>query len=144
MAASCWRDAASLINPLTGEGIYYAVLSGRLAGTAAIVPGSAAAGAAYRRALRHELGLHLATTSVLSRLSRSPEIFDAGLALAGGATRPRWTRSSRSGLSRDASALAAFPAAAARVDHGSDARRTPATPIGAVQSSPGRGLFRGS
>ena len=25
-------DAASLINPLTGEGIYYAVLSGRLAG----------------------------------------------------------------------------------------------------------------
>jgi flavin-dependent dehydrogenase len=76
-------DAASLINPLTGEGIYYAVLSGRLAGTAAVVPGGAAAGAAYRRALRRELGLHLATTSLLSRLSRSPEIFDAGLALAG-------------------------------------------------------------
>src|SRR5205085_6460562 len=28
-------DAASLINPLTGEGIYYAVLSGALAGAAA-------------------------------------------------------------------------------------------------------------
>ena len=75
-------DAASLINPLTGEGIYYAVLSGKLAGEAAISPGGAAAGAAYRRALRRELGLHLATTSVLSRLSRSPELFDAGLALA--------------------------------------------------------------
>jgi geranylgeranyl reductase family protein len=75
-------DAASLINPLTGEGIYYAVLSGRLAGTAAMTPGGALAGAAYRRALRRELGLHLATTSVLSRLSRSPDIFDAGLSLA--------------------------------------------------------------
>ena len=76
-------DAASLINPLTGEGIYYAVLSGRLAGEAAVTPGGAAAGAAYRRALRRELGRHLATTTVLSRLSRSPEIFDAGIALAG-------------------------------------------------------------
>ncbi|HEX4016929.1 MAG TPA: geranylgeranyl reductase family protein [Frankiaceae bacterium] len=75
-------DAASLINPLTGEGIYYAVLSGKLAGEAALSPGGAAAGAVYRRALRRELGLHLATTSVLSRLSRSPELFDAGLALA--------------------------------------------------------------
>jgi menaquinone-9 beta-reductase len=75
-------DAASLINPLTGEGIYYAVLSGKLAGQAAMSPGGLAAGAAYRRALRRELGLHLATTSVLSRLSRSPELFDAGLALA--------------------------------------------------------------
>src|SRR5205823_1088681 len=29
-------DAASLINPLTGEGIFYAVLSGALAGRAAL------------------------------------------------------------------------------------------------------------
>ncbi len=76
-------DAASLINPLTGEGIYYAVLSGRLAGEAAVKPGGADAGRTYRRALRRELGPHLATTSVLSRLSRSPQLFDAGLALAG-------------------------------------------------------------
>jgi geranylgeranyl reductase family protein len=75
-------DAASLINPLTGEGIYYAVLSGRLAGTIAVQAGGAEAGARYRRALRRELGLHLATTTVLSKLSRSPEIFDAGLGLA--------------------------------------------------------------
>ncbi len=75
-------DAASLINPLTGEGIYYAVLSGRLAGRVAVTPGGTAAGAAYRALLRRELGHHLATTTLLSRLSRSPEIFDAGLALA--------------------------------------------------------------
>ncbi len=75
-------DAASLINPLTGEGIYYAVLSGRLAGAIALTADPSAAGRAYRRALRHELGTHLATTSVLSRLSRSPDIFDAGLMLA--------------------------------------------------------------
>jgi geranylgeranyl reductase family protein len=75
-------DAASLINPLTGEGIYYAVLSGKLAGEAAVSPAGAAAGRAYRLALRRELGRHLATTTVLSRLSRSPELFDAGLALA--------------------------------------------------------------
>ncbi len=75
-------DAASLINPLTGEGIYYAVASGRLAGEVAMRTRGEGAGAAYRRSLRRELGLHLATTSVLSRLSRSPELFDAGLALA--------------------------------------------------------------
>ena len=76
-------DAASLINPLTGEGIYYAVLSGRLAGAAAMTPGGTSAGAAYRSALRRHLGLHLATTTMLSKMSRSPEIFDAGMALAG-------------------------------------------------------------
>ena len=42
-------DAQSLINPLTGEGIFYAVLSGGLAGAAAV--SGAAAGQAYRRAL---------------------------------------------------------------------------------------------
>lgn len=83
-------DAASLINPLTGEGIFYAVFSGRLAGNAAIAAikadsdGGAGAGSAYRRSLRRELGFHLATTTLLSKLSQSPEIFDAGLALAGG------------------------------------------------------------
>jgi len=85
-------DAASLINPLTGEGIYYAVLSGMLAGWSVVAawdtsgpdegPG-AGTGAQYRRLLRRELGLHLATTSMLSRLARSPEAFDAALRLAG-------------------------------------------------------------
>jgi len=82
-------DAASLINPLTGEGIYYSVLSGMLAGWSAAAvtrpgtPGAAAAGRHYRQALRRELGLHLATTSLLARLARSPEAFDAALRLAG-------------------------------------------------------------
>ena len=40
-------DALSLINPLTGEGIFYALLSGRLAGAAAVSAGDA--GACVRR-----------------------------------------------------------------------------------------------
>ena len=50
-------DAASLINPLTGEGIFYAVLSGALAGAAAVR--GAGAGAAHRRALHERLAAHL-------------------------------------------------------------------------------------
>ena len=47
-------DAQSLINPLTGEGIYTAVVSGELAGRAAVH--GAGAGARYRRRMRRELG----------------------------------------------------------------------------------------
>lgn len=55
-------DAAALVDPLTGEGIWYAVASGRLAGRAAVGalraddPGRA--GSALRRSMRRELGLH--------------------------------------------------------------------------------------
>jgi geranylgeranyl reductase family protein len=63
-------DAASLVNPLTGEGIYYALLSGSLAGHAAmdaVVTGRPArAGATYRRALAGELGRHLRHTTLLA------------------------------------------------------------------------------
>ena len=78
-------DAASLINPLTGEGIFYAVRSGRLAGQAAA---RAAAGAqqnpgrAYREALQAELGRHLRHTSWLARLSIHRGAMDAALAAA--------------------------------------------------------------
>jgi menaquinone-9 beta-reductase len=68
-------DAASLINPLTGEGIFYAVLSGALAGTAALR--GAAAGAVYRRALRARLGRHLLHSSTASWASRWPRGMDA-------------------------------------------------------------------
>jgi geranylgeranyl reductase family protein len=71
-------DAMSLINPLTGEGIYYALLSGRLAGRAAVTADDA--GSAYRSALRAALGRHLRHTSVLSWLSRSPTVVDAAVA----------------------------------------------------------------
>jgi flavin-dependent dehydrogenase len=75
-------DAASLINPLTGEGIFYAVRSGRLAGEAAVGPGGTAAGAAYRRALAASLGRHLRHTAALSVLSRHRPALDAALQAA--------------------------------------------------------------
>ncbi|WP_322759545.1 geranylgeranyl reductase family protein [Frankia sp. Cr2] len=62
-------DAASLINPLTGEGIYYALLSGSLAGAAAVTATPARAGAAYRKALDRELGRHLRHTALLAGLA---------------------------------------------------------------------------
>ncbi|SNR46126.1 NAD(P)/FAD-dependent oxidoreductase [Blastococcus mobilis] len=68
-------DAASLINPLTGEGIFYAVLSGALAGAAAVE--GATPGAAYRRALRLRLGRHLRHSSTASWASRWPQVMDA-------------------------------------------------------------------
>ena len=68
-------DAASLINPLTGEGIFYAVLSGALAGVAAV--GGGDAGSAYRRALQRRLGRHLRHSSTASWASRWPALMDA-------------------------------------------------------------------
>ena len=73
-------DAASLINPLTGEGIFYAVLSGGLAGAAAVA--GASAGQVYRRALRRRLGRHLRHSSAASLLSRWPRIMDAAFRAA--------------------------------------------------------------
>ena len=92
-------DALSLVNPMTGEGIYYAVLSGACAGAAAVrVSGRGAGGsgggaggaaggdpgAAYRRDLRRRLGRHLRHTSTAAVLARRPWVVDAGLR---GATR---------------------------------------------------------
>ncbi|WP_329090807.1 NAD(P)/FAD-dependent oxidoreductase [Streptosporangium sp. NBC_01469] len=71
-------DAAGLINPLTGEGIFYALVSGRLAGEAAVQ----AAGdplPAYRRGLGKALGRHLRTTDVLALASQSPGFIDAAI-----------------------------------------------------------------
>ena len=74
-------DAASLINPLTGEGIFYAVLSGALAGAAAA--SGPEAGAVLRRSLARRLGRHLRHSSAASRLSRWPVLMDAVLRAAG-------------------------------------------------------------
>lgn len=74
-------DAASLINPLTGEGIYYALHSGRLAGTAAVTESDP--GTAYGAALQRELGRHLRHTTTLARLTARPGVVDAGVAAAG-------------------------------------------------------------
>ncbi|PPK93754.1 geranylgeranyl reductase family protein [Kineococcus xinjiangensis] len=70
-------DAASLINPVTGEGIYYAVLSGSLAGRAAAM--AEEPGGTYRRLLRSHLGAHLRSTDAAAALSRSPRLLGAAV-----------------------------------------------------------------
>ena len=69
-------DAASLINPLTGEGIFYALLSGRRAGAAAVERDDPSA--VYRAALAHELGRHLRHTTVLTRLTADRRMLKGG------------------------------------------------------------------
>lgn len=79
-------DAAGLVNPMTGEGIYYAVATGALAGRAAAraldagVPARAAAD--YRAEVRRALGRHLKHTWTASRLTRRPEVVRAGIRAA--------------------------------------------------------------
>jgi len=68
-------DAASLINPLTGEGIFYAVLTGSLAGPAALR--GADAGRTYRRLLRARLASHLRHCAAVSVGSRWSRLMDA-------------------------------------------------------------------
>jgi geranylgeranyl reductase family protein len=74
-------DAASLINPLTGEGIYYALLSGRLAAEAALAAPDQPL-PAYRGLLRQHLGQHLRTTDLLARAAQSPRFIDAAVTTA--------------------------------------------------------------
>ncbi|MCZ2813355.1 geranylgeranyl reductase family protein [Modestobacter sp. VKM Ac-2979] len=73
-------DAQSLINPLTGEGIFYAVLSGALAGAAA--DHGPRAGEVHRRLLRRRLGGHLRASAMTSQLSRWPVLMDAAVRAA--------------------------------------------------------------
>jgi geranylgeranyl reductase family protein len=74
-------DAQSMINPFTGEGIFYAVVTGGLAGRAAAqaLTGAGDAGALYRAATRRRLGRHLRHTSALARLGGRTALVDAGL-----------------------------------------------------------------
>ncbi|WP_329111509.1 geranylgeranyl reductase family protein [Micromonospora sp. NBC_01699] len=74
-------DALSLINPFTGEGIFYAVLSGALAGTAAATSPHRAADR-YAHALRRRLGRHLRHSSAVARLARRPVMVDAAIRAA--------------------------------------------------------------
>jgi geranylgeranyl reductase family protein len=98
-------DAASLINPLSGEGIYYALLSGAIAGRLAVTTPPEHVGSRYRRALAHRLNRHFVHTGVAARLidrrrlraaglraaARSPAVFAdlAELALGDGRLTPR-------------------------------------------------------
>jgi menaquinone-9 beta-reductase len=79
-------DAASLVNPLSGEGIYYALASGRLAARAALTEPDDAL-ATYRRLLSKALGRHLRHASVLARAIHAPAVAEAGLGAAAGSQR---------------------------------------------------------
>ncbi len=72
-------DALSLINPFTGEGIFYAVLSGALAGAAAAGDDPARR---YAAALRSRLGRHLRQSGAVARLTRRPRFVDAAVRAA--------------------------------------------------------------
>lgn len=79
-------DAAGLVNPMTGEGIYYAVATGIAAGHAAacaLADGRpATAGRRYSRAARAHLFPHLRHTAAAGLLSRRAPVLDAGLRAA--------------------------------------------------------------
>lgn len=88
-------DAARLVNPLTGEGIYYAVLTGLLAGVSAAQAigrsGAAVgsgrdpgrdAGRRYRRAVVPALRAHLVSTAAAARVAATGPVLDAGLRAA--------------------------------------------------------------
>ncbi|SBT54584.1 geranylgeranyl reductase family [Micromonospora narathiwatensis] len=74
-------DALSLINPFTGEGIFYALRSGALAGAAAAgTPGQAAR--RYADTLRRRLGTHLRHSSAAAWLARRRAVVDAAVRAA--------------------------------------------------------------
>lgn len=63
-------DAAGLVDPLTGEGIYAALLSGRLAGeSAADYLAGKAPLKSYRERIRRELGINLLVARLIARLT---------------------------------------------------------------------------
>ena len=80
-------DAAGLVNPMTGEGIYYAVATGiaagRTAARAVALGRGDDAGERHRTVVRAMLGTHLRHTWLASRLAQSPRIVDAGIRAAG-------------------------------------------------------------
>jgi geranylgeranyl reductase family protein len=77
-------DAAGLINPMTGEGIYYAIATGIAAGRSAVraLRAGGDPGALHRQAVRAALGRHLKHTFVASRLVEHPVIVDGGIRVA--------------------------------------------------------------
>ncbi|WDZ86838.1 geranylgeranyl reductase family protein [Micromonospora cathayae] len=74
-------DALSLINPFTGEGIFYALLSGALAGAAAAGSPQRAADR-YADTLRRRLGTHLRHSSAAAWLARRRRVVDAAVRAA--------------------------------------------------------------
>jgi geranylgeranyl reductase family protein len=109
-------DAAGLVNPMTGEGIYYAVATGLAAGRAAAEALAAgdphSAGSRHAAAVRPLLDAHLRHVRLAGRLCRHGAVLDAGLRAAAsdqrvfddlvelGLARGRITRTVAVGLAR--------------------------------------------
>lgn len=79
-------DAAGVVNPMTGEGIYYAVLTGLLAGRAAAAALDTGDldrfGGDYTSSVRAILGAHLRHSAAAARLCRNGRLLDAGVRAA--------------------------------------------------------------
>jgi flavin-dependent dehydrogenase len=79
-------DAASLVNPLTGEGIYYAVTTGALAGAAAstalALGNPTSAGRRYHQAVHSTLASHLRHLALARSLFTHPPLIGAGVRAA--------------------------------------------------------------
>jgi len=69
-------DAASLVNPMSGEGIWYAVKSGLMAGRCATL--GAGAGAEYRTALAAAFGKNLRHANLVARLAHTGSLPSVG------------------------------------------------------------------
>ena len=80
-------DAAGLVNPMTGEGIYYAVATGGIAGRVAVGAAQDArdSGRTYRRAVRRLLRANLVSTAAAGSLATSPTVLSAGIRAAAAA-----------------------------------------------------------
>lgn len=70
-------DAACLINPISGEGINYAIASGLAAGAAG-VRGAAHAAGDYRTAMTRRFGRHQRHVGLLATVIRSSVLVEAG------------------------------------------------------------------
>lgn len=84
-------DAAGLVNPMTGEGIFYAILTGLAAGRAAAEAVAAgrpeSAGERYAVATRQALATHLRHVALAARLAQRGPVLDAGLRACAGERR---------------------------------------------------------
>ncbi|HZC69941.1 MAG TPA: FAD-dependent monooxygenase [Jatrophihabitans sp.] len=79
-------DAASLINPVSGEGINYAIATGLAAGAASML-GAARAGQHYRASVQRRLGRHHHDIATLAAITQSRTLLEAGARAA--RTNPR-------------------------------------------------------
>jgi geranylgeranyl reductase family protein len=82
-------DAACATDPMTGEGIAQALLTGRLAAEAVLAAGGGAAGPAYERAVEHELFADHRLSRLLSRALSHRKGVRIALRVAGSTN---WTR----------------------------------------------------